>query len=134
MEIVGKPIFLIKHYWLRYEFAPGRGQIHAHMLLIMDNLEIQQKYHDIKTSTTTSNNQNGYPAASFLHLWMQQQFGMVSSLPNNLQDNIKITKQTHPCRQRLEDVDDITEDAARLLLSCQNHVCTDYCMRKRCFW
>ena len=33
LETVGKDIFGIKHYWIRYEFAPGRGQIHAHYWL-----------------------------------------------------------------------------------------------------
>ena len=34
LETVGKHIFKIKHYWLRYEFSKGRGQIHAHLLAI----------------------------------------------------------------------------------------------------
>jgi len=36
METVGKEIFRISYYWLRYEFAPSRGQIHAHILAISD--------------------------------------------------------------------------------------------------
>ena len=32
LSTIGAKIFHIKHYWLRYEFAPSRGQIHAHML------------------------------------------------------------------------------------------------------
>ena len=36
LETVGKTVFKIKHHWLRYEFAPSRGQIHAHMLAISD--------------------------------------------------------------------------------------------------
>ena len=29
-----KKMFGIKHYWIRYEFTKGRGQIHAHLLAI----------------------------------------------------------------------------------------------------
>ena len=34
LSTIGTKIFHIKHYWLRYEFAPSRGQIHAHILAI----------------------------------------------------------------------------------------------------
>ena len=30
LETVGKEVFGIKHYWVRYEFAPGRGQIQGY--------------------------------------------------------------------------------------------------------
>ena len=47
METVGKEIFRIKHYWARYEFAPGRGQIHCHMLVITeDALSRMKMMHD----------------------------------------------------------------------------------------
>ena len=39
LKTIGKIIFGIKHHWLRYEFAPGRGQIHAHMLAITDHMK-----------------------------------------------------------------------------------------------
>ena len=34
LKTVGKKVFGIKHYWVRFEFAKGRGQIHVHMLAI----------------------------------------------------------------------------------------------------
>jgi len=34
INTVGKEIYGIERYWLRFEFAPGRGQIHAHILAI----------------------------------------------------------------------------------------------------
>jgi hypothetical protein len=39
LETVGHGVFDIKHYWLRYEFAPSRGQVHAHLLAICDSLK-----------------------------------------------------------------------------------------------
>ena len=33
LDTVGKDIFKINHHWCRIEFAPSRGQIHAHMLV-----------------------------------------------------------------------------------------------------
>ena len=41
LQTVGEKVFKIKHYWLRYEFAPSQGQIHAHMLLISDRKHIK---------------------------------------------------------------------------------------------
>ena len=40
LETVGKEILDIKHFWVRSEFAPGRGQIHAHLLAIPNNHDI----------------------------------------------------------------------------------------------
>ena len=34
LKTVGKYVFGIEHFWLRYEFAPLQGQIHCHMLAI----------------------------------------------------------------------------------------------------
>ena len=49
---IGRPIFKITDYWLRYEFAPSRGQIHCHMLAITSHnkllKEAMDKYGSIK--------------------------------------------------------------------------------------
>ena len=37
LDTVGKDIFKIKHHWCRFEFAPSRGQIHEHMLVVLDH-------------------------------------------------------------------------------------------------
>ena len=37
LATVGKNIFKIKHYWCRFEFAPSRGQVHAHLLAISEH-------------------------------------------------------------------------------------------------
>ena len=36
LDTVVKDIFKIKHHWSRFEFAPSRGQIYAHMLVVSD--------------------------------------------------------------------------------------------------
>ena len=48
LETVGKTIFGIDHYWVRFEFAPSRGQIHAHLLGISSKCDFQQQYFDLK--------------------------------------------------------------------------------------
>ena len=45
LSTIGAKVFHIKHYWLRYEFAPSRGQIHAHMFAICDNPKVMKPYY-----------------------------------------------------------------------------------------
>ena len=47
LDTVGKLIFDIKHYWARYEFAPGRGQIHCHLLAIPNSHAIFEECHKL---------------------------------------------------------------------------------------
>ena len=50
LKTVGKAVFGIDHYWVRYEFAPGRGQIHAHLLAIPRDQSIYDLCHyDLST-------------------------------------------------------------------------------------
>ena len=122
LNTVGKEVFKIKYHWLRYEFAPGRGQIHAHMLLIMENQDIQKKVYNAKTEEEK---------ASLIDLWMKRTFGMTTHIPNDLMFIEKPSKQNHPAKKYLQEVDDLAVDAAHLCLSCQFHVCTNYCLKKR---
>ena len=79
---VGKPIFKIAEYWLRYEFAPTRGQIHCHMLAITDHNVILKQVMDecgsVKGMTT------------FLAQWMQQSFGMTAEMPQISNDGVDV--------------------------------------------
>ena len=50
LETVGKKILKIEHYWVRFEFAPSRGQIHAHLLAISPKSMMQQQYFNNKKS------------------------------------------------------------------------------------
>ena len=53
LKTVGTEIFHTKHYWLHFEFAPSRGHIHAHMLLICDPYIMQLLEDHIKHHLTT---------------------------------------------------------------------------------
>ena len=48
LETVGRTVFDIKHYWGRFEFAKGRGQIHLHLLAITKNRNHQHEYYRLK--------------------------------------------------------------------------------------
>ena len=50
LNTVGKTIFKINHHWTRFEFAPSRGQIHAHMLAVTGHNSLLQKAMDVYKS------------------------------------------------------------------------------------
>ena len=80
-------MFHIKYYWLRYEFAPSRGQIHAHILVIHDNPKVMEPYY--------SNIGNKKKQEEFLHKWMTEELGMTASFPETspIPEN-----ESHPSR------------------------------------
>lgn len=71
LNTVGKKILGIEHYWLRFEFAKGRGQIHAHILVILKK-EIQT---DIQNQVNSARG-NRQREAELIADWAKQQFGM----------------------------------------------------------
>ena len=74
LSTVGKKVFMIEHYWLRFEFAPSRGQIHAHMLAITNfNKTIQEAMDACRDRKEMGN---------FLGKWMEKCFGMTATMPN----------------------------------------------------
>jgi hypothetical protein len=68
LETVGKRIFKIKHYWLRFKFAPSRGQIHAHFIATTDFKGVFQRYSQLGPNTEAQ--------AEFLKLWSKESLGM----------------------------------------------------------
>jgi Helitron helicase-like domain at N-terminus len=81
MKHFGEPIFGIKHYWGRYEFAPGRGQIHIHLLAIRKDQNIFKLCHgDLKGP--------GGKEKRDLRLaqWASQQFGLTASVDDGFQE------------------------------------------------
>eukprot|EP00984_Skeletonema_dohrnii_P028593 scaffold18649_cov118-Skeletonema_dohrnii-CCMP3373.AAC.1 len=49
LDTVVKAALGIKHYWARVEFAPGRGQIHLHLLAIGKNKSYLYDFYRAKT-------------------------------------------------------------------------------------
>ena len=126
LETVGKEILDIKHYWVRYEFAPGRGQIHAHLLAIPNN-------HDIYEACNRCGD-NPDERAKTLSNWANSKFGLTASVDDDFDD----LSDTHinPVTIRFHDVltssddDEIRKDGQRLLHKCELHQCSGFCMRQ----
>jgi hypothetical protein len=122
-------VFGIKHYWVRYEFAPGRGQIHAHLLAIPEDQTIYELcYNDTKELNGKAKR------AERMAAWAKAKFGLTASVDDGF-DDIEISTKDSPTLKRFKDlpVDDETRrhDCQRLMKAVQCHVCSGFCLRDR---
>jgi Helitron helicase-like domain at N-terminus len=148
LKTVGREVFDIEYYWVRYEFAPGRGQIHAHLLAIPNNHDIYRLCH------IDLNEENGdKKRAERLANWCETKFGLTACVAEDF-DSLCMGCNGNPqgeyqncckcspeqCIEivppairfcELED-DEATRntDAQRLMKYCQEHQCSKYCMRQ----
>ena len=137
MNTIGKHIFGIKHHWLCYEFAPGRGQIHAHMLAITKHIEVLQHYHAIGPTDKEANDTQRQ--ANYLSAWVQSTFQMTACVHKELFRKYKTRTQrqkpihknemnNHPSRIRYIDIHDHDEDYAACQWYLQYHKCSAKCL------
>jgi len=144
LETVGKEVFDIKHYWARYEFAPGRGQIHVHLLAIPNDHDIYTLCH------SDSKKPNGEQLrAERLANWAEEKFGMTASVdaefdtrcvgaelePKRCKCKVKpCTGMRNPVTLRFSDIKDddasLDIDGQALMQYCQGHDCSKFCMRE----
>ena len=136
LKTIGKECFKIKYYWLRYEFAPGRGQIHAHLLLIMDMQDVWRLVHFYQQKSKTKNDIWDTQVKNILGDYIQREWQMTAQLP--ISEGVKKgpgrpkkQKRNHPASEEFTDQFDTINDSRKLLETCQYHVCSDYCMKKR---
>jgi hypothetical protein len=124
LDTVGKELIGIKHHWLRYEFAPSRGQIHAHMIVICDNKDVLSNCLALKHDRTQ--------LASYLSSWLGDTLGMTANLNYNYA-NLDTKAEAHPSTHKFSDVleQDLDKDLTLCQLSFQKHKCSKYCMRAK---
>ena len=76
LNTVGKELFGIEHYWCRFEFAKGRGQIHAHLVAILNKElmnELQRQLH--------RKDMNIDEEAAVIGEWAEDTFGLTACMP-----------------------------------------------------
>ena len=122
LETVGRDVFRIKHHWLRFEFAPSRGQIHAHMLVISDYNAILSQAHKHIGHVSKQ--------ADFLAQWVKNSFNMTCDRPKGVTANNK-KDSPHPSKQYMSEVTDMKVDQNKIFDEFQCHKCNGYCLRKR---
>ena len=75
LNTIGKDALGIEYYWGRFEFTKGRGQIHIHLLAIlnldmMNNLQRQLDERDLTPEKE----------AEMISQWAESQFGMTATM------------------------------------------------------
>lgn len=130
LDVVGKAIFGIQHYWVRYEFTPGRGQIHAHLLAITDQQNIYKLAHDAGKIDDPS---PGQSRAEILSNWASKKIGLTASTEPGF-DEID-PAESMPTTIRFMDLDETDvqshdHDDQALKKHVQVHQCSGFCMRK----
>lgn len=130
LNTYGRDVLGIKHYWVRYEFAKGRGQIHAHLLAITDDA----------FEVCLQKNESTEQRTSRVTDWAQKKFGLTATHPAtdseghlNLNRVKKpegtLEKDTFSIKTRAFEQSNMTQDAVNLCNCCQMHECSSYCMR-----
>jgi hypothetical protein len=129
LETVGKEVFDIEHFWIRYEFAPGRGQIHAHLLAISSDQSIFKLTHLDLTKNGEAKR------AVTLADWAERKFGLTASVETGF-DNLDVKKDDAPVSIRFTDIasddnDAVRDDGQRLLRFSQHHMCNGFCLNEK---
>jgi hypothetical protein len=118
LQTVGKTIFKIDHYWLRFEFAFSRGQIHAHLLAICPSFK--QVFEQVSRINDDDDK------AAYLAEWAEKQLGYTSKVSQQLPENIP-----HPSSHSFTTIADTDKsrqlDFDNLRTTCHTHTCSAYC-------
>jgi hypothetical protein len=131
-----KEVFGIHHYYARFEFAKGQGQIHVHILAMLG-----KKYNIIELNDIVYKERHAVEKqARVADDWMNNIFCLTVIHPGSstggFLDRTKIgkpegtreTQLSHPASQNLSQVIDYKLDLCNLCNCCQMHNCSGYCL------
>ena len=124
LEHIGLKLFGIKHYWGRFEFAKSRGQIHLHLLGIVEEASdvngIYRQIHQFKNDKEEQ--------AKLLAAWARKKFNMTAEINNDVKTN---EADYSPCKIHLFETKSLQQDQFELCMFCHMHQCSDYCLVKK---
>ena len=137
IETVGKKVFGIKHDWFRYEFAKGRGQIHIHMLCMLDNNKVMKEAYDSrddkeKKVQILSNYMRSTFDLTAIHpatIWSHDESLNMEYVGHPEGNAPKLDYMDEPSTKYLWEVEDDVEDKCWLCNSCEMHECNAFCLR-----
>ena len=121
MKEVMKEALGIEHYWGRVEFAPGRGQIHIHMLGIAKDRAYLDAFYRAKTMKEKATVIDRYAKQ---HLDMTADVDIFDSDPKYYPKH-----PTSPLSVKFCEVHNEDEDLRLLCQDCMCHHCNKYCLR-----
>lgn len=121
LETVGTMVFNINHYYLRFEFAKGRGQIHAHMVAITSDNAFLVPFFD---SYVTKNDLEG--GVQVYTDYAEQQLGLTAVRPKVCETE---EVPTHPLQDSFTSCKSCQNDIVGLVRDAHMHKCNNYCLR-----
>jgi hypothetical protein len=140
METFAKKVLGVTNYFVRFEFAKGRGETHAHILAIADNSDVflaaynsvdaNQKLDIISTyAQTVLGLTSDHPEIDMsITTAYCPQDDNAELLSNPPTDKNKALRKS-PASTRLSNVGDHHQDKIALCNSSQMHKCGSYCMK-----
>lgn len=121
METVGKNVFNITHYYNRFEFAKGRGQIHAHMLAVTSDHHLIADFYKEYVE-----NGNKFEGTRIYSKYARSTLAMTGEKPV-LRPDEPIPES--PLSGRFCETLSINNDVSKLVEQTHMHECNNYCLR-----
>lgn len=122
LDTVVKNAMGIEHYWARVEFAPGRGQIHLHLLGIGKNKSYLYDFYRAKSEEEK---------AAVMERYATTVLDMTADVDVDEDPDYKTDKKPDsitPLKHRFSECINREEDARMLCQECMVHHCNMYCL------
>ena len=127
MNIVGKDLYGIEHYWVRFEFAKGRGQIHAHLLAITKQNPYMVDYYKTKDESKKVQLVTSYVRNVLDMTADHPAMGDKDKLPSP-EGTACIREARKSLNKRFSQATDEKEFLIQRLNATQYHMCNGYCL------
>ena len=122
LTTVGKEEFGLEYYWMRFEFAKGRGTIHAHILGITKDSHVVKEFYDAMNTS-----QHEY--VNVVSKYARDTLTMTEEKPHhqclNKPKEERVNPLSHPYCTIISD----QEDKAELVDNVHMHECGKFCLR-----
>lgn len=120
LDTVARDSLGIEHYWARVEFAPGRGQIHLHLLGIGRNKSYLYDFYRARSEQEK---------ARVLEEYALNVLDMTADVEVNENHKSDTSSDSiSPLKTRYSDCVDRREDVRMLCQECMVHHCDNYCL------
>lgn len=122
LDTVVKVALGIEHYWGRVEFAPGRGQIHLHLVAIAKDKAYLQDFYKAKTMEDKAKVVNKYAI---------EKLDMTADVNIKDDDPNSYPPPTSPLAKRYCETKNEAEDVRLLAEDCMCHHCNRFCLPEK---
>ena len=137
LDFYCKKVFGINHYFVRYEFAKSRGQIHAHLIALLGKESSIKDFNSLAFKF----NYDRKKQAQVLDNWMTEVLNLTATHPASFENGeLHVEKvvppegtekpfpMKHPSSYYCSEITSVKEDYISLCNYCQMHNCSGYCL------